>query len=1358
MEVGDFCMSSVDERVVQMKFDSDQFQKGVADTNTSLASLKQSLNLDGAASSLDEITAAGERFSLANMGEAIDMVKDKFNALTIVGITALVNIANQAINTGLSLLNSLTTEPIGAGFEDYNAKLNSIQTIMNATGASIEVVSGYFKELDTYADKTIYNLTDMTSAFAKFTNAGVGMDQSVPAIKGIANMVALAGQDAGAASIAMYNLSQSIANGFLTTTDYKSLNLANVATKEWKDQMIQGALAAGTLEERADGMYHIVGTKAEAVSSAAGLFADNLKEGWASSEVLLAVLGKYGDTTTDIGARAQAAAQDVKSFGMMMETLKAGVGTGWTETFEILVGNLHEAKALFTPLTATISGIFTKMDEARNHLLQGWKDLGGRNDVIETFKSAFNSIVPIVNAVKSAFFEIFPPITAQNLKDITGAVRQFVEGLKPSEETINNIKRVAKGLFAVVDIGRMIFVQIIGVLTNFFGELTSGTGGILAFAAGIGDWLVQVRDAIKNGEQLTGYFGKINEIIDKAAEKFREAGRIVGEFFQNMDKIDTSGATKAIEDAAGALKPLEASADHARTAWDRLKSMVQAMGDFLAPLGERIGRFFGDLGRRIGDSVGSTDWNLVLDGINTGLFAALVLMIRKFFTGGFEDAAEDMSLLDKIKEAFGGITDTLTEMQNSLKAGTLLTIAAAVALLAGAAVALASVDSGKLTQVLGAMAVMMMELVAAMTIMDRMNPLSSIGSMIAMGVGMILMATAIRILVESVEALSKLEWDGLLKGLLGVSVLLAGISVAVRVMAKQSGNMIATGIGLMFLAVAIKILASAVGDFADMDWQKMMQGLIAVGMVLGGLALFTQFSKVNAGAIGQGVGLVLLGAALKILASAVNDFANMDQAKIGQGLGALMSVLSMLAIFSRVINPSGMFSMSVSMVILGAAMKIFASALTDLGSIKHDVLAVGMLAMAGALAVVAATMRVMPKNMLITATALVIVAAALTILADVLVKIGAMSVEAIALSLATLAIALFTIAGAMAAMSGALPGAAALLIVTAALTLFVPVLQQLGAMSLMEVAMGLGVIAATFVILGVAALVLAPVVPILMGLGIAIALLGVGAALAGLGLLAFSAGLTALAAAGAAGTAVLIGIVISLVAMIPEIMRQVGLGLVALAQVIIDYAPKFGEAMIAVMTTILNVIDTMAPRINQTLWGLIMLLVESLITSIPYFVDAGYRLLIGILDGIANNIGQVVDSSTNIIVNFLDGLARNMPRIVESGTNLVIKFIEGIGNSISRITEAGADVVIDTVNAIANTIETRSGELRDAGGRLATAIVDGMTGGLWTKAKDVAQAAWDLGAKAIAGIKNALDSNSPSKETYKLGTYGLGSG
>ena len=406
-------MSSIDERVVDMKFNGAQFEKGISGTMSALDKLKQGLDFKGATKNLGELDKAGKNFSLAGIGTAVDDISNKFTAMSVMSITALANIANSAVNAGARIVKSLTIGPIGEGFSDYNEKLTSVQTIMNATGSSLPVVDGYFKQLDTYADKTIYNLTDMTGAFAKFTNAGVDMDKSVPAIKGIANMVALAGQGAGAASIAMYNLSQSIAGGFLTTTDYKSLNLANVATKEWKNQMVEGAVAAGTLKKGAGDAYTIAGSTSGKAYTTAALFNEALAEGWASTDVLMGVLGAYGDVTTDIGKKAQAAAQDVKSLPMMMDTLKASVGTGWTDTFEILFGNVEESKELFTGLTNTIGGVLDAMSNARNGILGDWKALGGRTALIESVVNIFDTLSAAVKPIRQAFRDIFPPATGE---------------------------------------------------------------------------------------------------------------------------------------------------------------------------------------------------------------------------------------------------------------------------------------------------------------------------------------------------------------------------------------------------------------------------------------------------------------------------------------------------------------------------------------------------------------------------------------------------------------------------------------------------------------------------------------------------------------------------------------------------------------------------------------------------------------------------------------------------------------------------------------------------------------------------------------------------------------------------------
>jgi hypothetical protein len=753
--------------------------------------------------------------------------------------------------------------------------------------------------------------------------------------------------------------------------------------------------------------------------------------------------------------------------------------------------------------------------------------------------------------------------------------------------------------------------------------------------------------------------------------------------------------------------------------------------DFLKPVGEKLGSWMKTVGDNISSAMGNMDWNLVLDGINTGLFAGLVLLVKKFFTGGFQKAADGGGIIQHLKDVFGGITDTLGQMQNTLKAGTLLAIAGAVALLAASAVALSSVDSGKLTAALGALAILFTQLLAAMTVFEKINANASVRNMVAIGTGMILLAVAIRILVSSVEALSKLSWEELLKGLVGVTVLLGGLAVAMKIMGPQSGKMISTGIGLLAISIGIKVLASAVKDFAEMDWQKMMQGLIGVGIVLGGLAIFTRLAKVSKGSIGSSVGLILLGVALKIIASAVTDFASMNPSTIQQGLGAVIGILGALGVFSRLVNPSGMVAMGVSMVIIGAALKILASAITDIGKIPIDTLMTGLLGMVGVLAIIAATMNVMPKNMIFSAAGLAIVAASLLILSDVLKKMGGMSWEEIGKGLTVLAGSLLILAGAMYLMSGALLGATALLVVVAALTLLVPVLQALGGMSWEQIGTGLGALAATLGVLAVAGLVLGVLSPLFAAFGISLILVGAGALLAGAGILAFSVGITALAVAGAAGTAVLISMIMSIAAMLPAIMVQVGLALVAFAKVISDSAPAFGTAIISVLTTLLDVINVMSPKIVDTLWRLVVLLVETIVRGIPYLVDAGMRLVIGILDGIGRNIGKIVDSATRIITEFIDGIARNIPKITQSAANLIISFVEGL----------------------ATAIRNNSARMNTAGLDLAGAIIDGMVNGVGQGISRVADAAKNIATSALDTVKGWLGIKSPSREFHKIGAF-----
>jgi hypothetical protein len=682
-----------------------------------------------------------------------------------------------------------------------------------------------------------------------------------------------------------------------------------------------------------------------------------------------------------------------------------------------------------------------------------------------------------------------------------------------------------------------------------------------------------------------------------------------------------------------------------------------------------------------------------------------------------------------------------------------LKIAGAIALLTVSVVALSMIDSDKLTKALMAMTVMFTQLFVSMGIFEKMTRGGGFAKMPLVTLSMILLAIAIDLLAIAVKKMSGLSWEELLKGLAGVNGLLLGIAGTVKLMSGVKGNFISAGIGIIAIAVGIRILVGAVQDFSKMNWDEIGRGLVGVGTLLGSLAIFTRLAKVNKGAIGQGVGLILLGVALKVLASATKDFADMNPSTLQQGLGAIVGVLAALAIFTRVSDPKGIMATGAAMAVLGGALKIIATAVADFATMNWETMGRGMAGMAGALFIIALAMNQMPVDMVPLSVGLVIVAAALKIMASALKDMGGMSWDEIGKGLTVLAASLLLIAFSLIMMEESLPGAAALIVAAGALAILSVVMQTFAALGWEGIIQGLVGLAGVFAVIGLAGLLLTPVLPAILVLGVAVGLLGAGMALAGLGMLAFSAGLLALSVAGAAGTAALVAIVSGLLGLIPMAFTQIGLGIVAFAKVIGDSAPTFVAAMVKVMLALLQAVNTVAPQVIATLMNLIFLLVNALVVAVPRFVVAGMKIIIGVLNGIGNNIGKVVDAGMNIIVQVLNGIARNIPKLAHAAADVIIAFVTAIGKEGLRITNAAADTVVKFVNGLAKSIETKSKDLQDAGGKLAFAIIDGMTGGLASKAKSVADAAWDMGNKAINAIANAIDSHSPSKETHKLGSY-----
>lgn len=365
--------NSIDSKVVEMKFDNRDFETNVKNTMSTLDKLKDKLKFKGAEAGLTSIQKVSDKIDFSGVSNGLDIASVKFSAFQVAGITAISNITNSLLGLSKNIVNTFAIEPRTQGFNEYELKMGSVQNIMNATGASVEEVGRYLDELNTYADKTIYSFSDMTANIGKFTNAGVGLDKAVAAIQGISNEAALSGANANEASRAMYNFAQALSQGSVRLIDWKSIELANMATVDFKNQLIQTAVEMGTLVEQ-NGKY-ISTTKdatgnVSAAFDATSMFNDSLSSQWMTTDVLVATLGRYADETTDIGKKAFAAAKDVKTFSMMWDTLKESAGSGWAETFELIFGNFEEAKTLWTSLTTVFGDVISKISTARNTLVK----------------------------------------------------------------------------------------------------------------------------------------------------------------------------------------------------------------------------------------------------------------------------------------------------------------------------------------------------------------------------------------------------------------------------------------------------------------------------------------------------------------------------------------------------------------------------------------------------------------------------------------------------------------------------------------------------------------------------------------------------------------------------------------------------------------------------------------------------------------------------------------------------------------------------------------------------------------------------------------------------------------------------
>lgn len=405
---------TIDEKVVEMRFDNKDFEKNIGQTMSTLDKFKQKLNLSGASKGLEDINKASNKVDMRGMSSAIESVQAKFSALQVAGITALANITNSAVNAGKRIVSALTIDPITTGFQEYETQIGAVQTILANTeskGTTLQDVNAALDTLNTYADKTIYNFTEMTRNIGTFTAAGIDLENSVSAIQGIANLAAVSGSTSQQASVAMYQLSQALASGTVKLIDWNSVVNAGMGGQVFQDALKRTA--------------KVMGTNVDEIIKKNGSFRESLREGWLTADVLTETLNQFtmaaeegteewnnymdalkkkgytekqAKEILNMANTATDAATKVKTFTQLWSTLKESAQSGWTQSWEIIVGDFEEAKSLLTEISDTIGKIISDSANSRNELLSGglssgWKQLLNAGIVDEEgFKETLESV------------------------------------------------------------------------------------------------------------------------------------------------------------------------------------------------------------------------------------------------------------------------------------------------------------------------------------------------------------------------------------------------------------------------------------------------------------------------------------------------------------------------------------------------------------------------------------------------------------------------------------------------------------------------------------------------------------------------------------------------------------------------------------------------------------------------------------------------------------------------------------------------------------------------------------------------------------------------------------------------------
>lgn len=1240
---------SVDERIVEMRINNQQFEKGAKESISTLERLKKSLNLEGADKNLKKLEQAGKEFSLEGMAKDIDLISSKFTTMGIIGTRVLTNIADSAIRTGRQMISALTLDAPKLGFSEYETQINAIQTILANTqskGTSIDQINEALDELNRYADLTIYNFTQMTESIGRFTATGLNLDISTASIKGLSNLAAMAGSTTMQLNTAMYQLSQGLSAGVIKLQDWNSLRNANLTNESFRESLIETARVHGIAIDEMIAKY--------------GSLEYTLQEGWLSSEVMMETLLKFtGDYSAaeweaigytkeqaaaivELGKTAMGAATDVKTFTQLIDTTKEALQSGWTQTWEIIVGDFEEAKKLWSDVSEVLSNIINESANSRNSMLETWKELGGRTDIIQGLSNIFQALVNVITPVRDAFREVFPPMTGEQLASISKGFREFTENLILTDEQSNSLKSAFKGLFSIVDIGIKAIKGFWNVLEPVRDIGLDVVGVLLKIAGSLGDSITYFNEVTLESEGFSGALSKLKDTLSNVIGGIRD---FIGLITSGVEITWPANLASAISGIYNAVVNLGKAIVTAFSNTSFFKNFADAVGNLKDSMGELS----------------------ITDVLGAGGIAAIALGIRKFVNSisGIFDNFKGIG--QNITGLFDSVKSAIEDWQANINAETLMKIAKAIGILALSLIGLSLIDGDSIGPGLLGISVLVAEMVAVLNILNGLKVkgiTSAVASMIAMSSSLLILSGSL-LMLKQFESIKDIAAP--LTAM--VVMMLAVVASAKRMSTFNGKGLVKTATSILIFSAAVKVLSSALISLSTLNFDSASSGLLTMGVALAELAVF---AKIASGSKLSGVSLTLisLSASLLIMGQAIQSFVGIDISTLLSGLGTMAAMLASLIVTSKLMSGTNLAGIATSLLALSASMFVMAQAMSAFANIPWTAIVSGFATVASMLLALGVASTVTNSvSMLSVAASLAVLAASLTLLIVPITVLGSLPWTTLATGIIAVLAAMLTISGVSMLLA---PFAAGILSVSAALALFgVTVLAIGGGISLL--ASGFAVLA-TSAVAGASALLVA--IPI------------IGQALLELLMTALK--------------------VIQMVA--PYIMETIAILIQSLLETLVEYGPSIGAAAWELFKWLLHGLTVVAGELLTALWELLQQIGGAIADFFQPMFEAGQNLVQGLIDGIVSMPGKIADAAKNLgsslLTKIKDVLGIHSPseETYSDGVNVVKGLVNGVTSGYGSTEKAAAGLGSSLQNGSKKSLKELLSQFSSAGASAGTSF------------------------------------------------------